>query len=246
MPDIQLISGPRNISTALMYVFHHHGRFEVVDEPFYGHYLKKHKPGHPGEEMIKTVMETDPQNLIRQILNPSPENKYWFIKNMGHHIVDFPLNYIEHFTNVFLIRDPKKVINSFSKVIPSLKRKDLGVDDQLYILKYLESKNLPFIVINSDDLLEQPELYLKTLCKKLNIVFSASMMQWAPGAIPQDGIWSGYWYNNVHASTGIHPKPKQEINVKNEFISLYKDLLPAYNYLNKHSIRLTNVTKSKS
>jgi len=36
---INLISGPRNISTALMYSFANRADTEVFDEPMYGYYL---------------------------------------------------------------------------------------------------------------------------------------------------------------------------------------------------------------
>ena len=41
MKKICLWSGPRNISTALMYSFAQRDDTRVVDEPLYGHYLLK-------------------------------------------------------------------------------------------------------------------------------------------------------------------------------------------------------------
>ncbi|CAF5023950.1 unnamed protein product, partial [Rotaria sp. Silwood1] len=38
---IYLISGPRNCSTALMYSFNQHPDTVVIDEPFYGLWLKR-------------------------------------------------------------------------------------------------------------------------------------------------------------------------------------------------------------
>ena len=39
MKIINLISGPRNLSTALMYSFSQRPDTVVIDEPFYAHYL---------------------------------------------------------------------------------------------------------------------------------------------------------------------------------------------------------------
>ena len=39
MKIINLISGPRNLSTALMYSFSRRPDTKVIDEPFYAHYL---------------------------------------------------------------------------------------------------------------------------------------------------------------------------------------------------------------
>lgn len=53
MPKIiHAISGPRNISTALMYSFAQRPGCAVFDEPMYGVYLKKLDPDHPGKEEV--------------------------------------------------------------------------------------------------------------------------------------------------------------------------------------------------
>ena len=50
MKIINLISGPRNLSTALMYSFSRRPDTKVVDEPFYAHYLSTTGIDHPGRE----------------------------------------------------------------------------------------------------------------------------------------------------------------------------------------------------
>ncbi len=55
MKRICLWSGPRNISTALMYSFAQREDTRVIDEPLYGHYLKVTGVLHPGrKEVIQT------------------------------------------------------------------------------------------------------------------------------------------------------------------------------------------------
>jgi hypothetical protein len=73
---IHLISGPRNISTALMYSFAQRADMSVVDEPFYGYFLKVSGRVHPGGEEVLQVMETNPSNRYpgnnpRQLPNTS-------------------------------------------------------------------------------------------------------------------------------------------------------------------------------
>ena len=53
---IHAISGPRNISTALMYSFASRPTCLVVDEPFYGIYLKNNNLAHPGRDEILSQM----------------------------------------------------------------------------------------------------------------------------------------------------------------------------------------------
>ena len=50
MKIINLISGPRNLSTALMYSFSQRPDTVVIDEPFYAHYLVTTGIDHPSRE----------------------------------------------------------------------------------------------------------------------------------------------------------------------------------------------------
>ena len=46
---VSVWSGPRNVSTALMYSFRARPDTVVVDEPLYGHYLSLTDAPHPGK-----------------------------------------------------------------------------------------------------------------------------------------------------------------------------------------------------
>ena len=66
---IQLISGPRNISTALMYAFGNREDTAIVDEPFYACYLSLFGVDyHPGKQEIMDSMSSDPQQVIDGVL----------------------------------------------------------------------------------------------------------------------------------------------------------------------------------
>ena len=58
---ICLWSGPRNVSTALMYAFAQRSDTEVVDEPLYAHYLYRTEraEAHPGTAEVMASMSTD-------------------------------------------------------------------------------------------------------------------------------------------------------------------------------------------
>ena len=60
MKIINLISGPRNLSTALMYSFSRRPDTKVVDEPFYAHYLSTTGIDHPGREAVSYTHLTLP------------------------------------------------------------------------------------------------------------------------------------------------------------------------------------------
>ncbi|HMG91357.1 MAG TPA: hypothetical protein VK589_14930, partial [Chryseolinea sp.] len=52
MIRINLVSGPRNISTALMYSFAQRADTVVLDEPYYAFYLHKSGVEHPGKDEV--------------------------------------------------------------------------------------------------------------------------------------------------------------------------------------------------
>ena len=71
------------------------------------------------------------------------------------------------------------------------------------LFKYIFKINDCPIVINSDDLLKNPEKNIKILCKKLNIPFTKKMMKWPKGPRDSYGIWSKIWYKQVNQSTNF-------------------------------------------
>ena len=69
MKIINLISGPRNLSTALMYSFSRRPDTKVVDEPFYAHYLSTTGIDHPGREETLSYMSSDIDKIILDIFS---------------------------------------------------------------------------------------------------------------------------------------------------------------------------------
>jgi hypothetical protein len=67
---ICLWSGPRNISTELMYSFAQREDSTVFDEPFYAHYLAHTKSNgyHPGADEILESQQNDGQKVIDEII----------------------------------------------------------------------------------------------------------------------------------------------------------------------------------
>ena len=55
---IAMWSGPRNLSTAMMYAFAARGDCAVWDEPFYAAYLKESGSDHPLADEIITAHES--------------------------------------------------------------------------------------------------------------------------------------------------------------------------------------------
>jgi len=234
---IFLWSGPRNISTALMYSFAQRSDTIVVDEPLYGHYLShsSSKPFHPGADEILTKMETDGEKVIERMLGPQ-QKPVAFYKNMSHHLIHLDWKFMEAGFNIILTRSPEEMLLSFSKVIDQPGMEDVGYAMQMKLLEFSQTMNLPFVVLNAKKVLLDPEGQLRKLCKVLDIPFKDRMLRWSQGPIPEDGVWAKYWYKNVHRSTGFQPYEEKKIVFPEQLLPLLDECQPIYESLVKHAL----------
>lgn len=231
-------SGPRNISTALMYSFAQRKDTKVVDEPLYAYYLKFSNADHPGKDDIIAGMESDSSVVIRELAAGEYETEIVFFKQMAHHLAGLDLNFLKDFVNILLIRNPAQIINSFAKVIPEFTISDIGIKKQFEIYEYLCSLNKKPVIIDSGEITKNPEAVLNKLCTALDIPFDSAMLKWNSGPKKEDGIWAKYWYENVHKSTGFEKQPSDNSVLDKRFIGLYEECIPYYEKLFSESIKL--------
>jgi hypothetical protein len=67
MVKLAMWSGPRNLSTAMMYSFAARGDCAAWDEPFYAAYLAATGADHPMREAILAAGETDPARALARL-----------------------------------------------------------------------------------------------------------------------------------------------------------------------------------
>jgi hypothetical protein len=234
---LNLVSGPRNISTALMYSFAQRSDTLVLDEPFYAVYLSKTGATHPGRE---TVLQTLSRNEkeVKTAISAVYEKPLLFIKNMAHHmeVLEEPL--ISHAINVFLIRDPRQILASYAEVIAAPVMRDIGIEYQWKLFSALmESKKVRPIVVDAQLLLADPGAVLGALCAKCGLDFQQRMVHWPPGPKPYDGVWAPYWYANVHRSTGFERQPTSSRPLPERLNKLYLQAKSFYEKLLPFSIK---------
>ncbi len=234
---ICLWSGPRNISTALMYSFAQRKDTAVFDEPLYAYYLSQTKARkyHPGAEEILSSMENSGEKVIKMMMG-SHNKPVVFFKNMTHHLLNLDRSFMKDVVHIILIRDPVEMLPSFAKVIENPDMDDVGYASHLELLEYLQKNNIDPIVVDSKDILLDPEGKLKKICKRIDIPFDHSMLQWEKGARPEDGLWAKYWYGNIHDSIKfIKYKAKTE-PFPNRLDQLLASCLACYKKLQKKVI----------
>lgn len=235
---ICLWSCPRNVSTALMYSFAQRIDTKVYDESLYAHYLKESGVEHPGRKEVLKSQENDGNKVVSELITGNKSKKIIFHKLMTHFLVNINTDFLEEVTNIIFIRNPKEIINSYSKVIQNPKMRDIGVKMQYELYLSLKEMGITPIVLDSKYLLMNPEEVLKKLCDTLGILFDEKMLNWKKGARKEDGVWANYWYENIHNSTGFIPYIKKEITLKNSNKELAEECLPYYNFLTEKSIKI--------
>lgn len=236
MTDICLWSGPRNVSTALMYSFAQRVDTRVYDEPLYGHYLRVSGAMHPGRGEILAAMDCDGDRVMRQLLADGEVRAVRFMKHMAHHLTDMSSAFLSRTRNVLLIRDPRDMLPSLTRQLPRATLADTGLAQQVALIDTLDALQQPFWVLDSRELLRHPRAVLGELCDALGIGFDDAMLRWPAGPRSEDGVWAPHWYHAVHQSTGFAP-----YRAKQAFAAHLKPLLaecaPYYDRLFEHALR---------
>ena len=154
-------------------------------------------------------------------------------------VEDFPLDWTHKARHFFLIRHPARVIASYGKTRPDMDRIDIGFANQLQFFdKLVDETGKTPPVIDSFDILADPEKALASLCAALNIPFNPAMLSWSPGLHPQDGIWARYWYKSVINSTGFKTPSPDLPNIESRHQALYEESLPLYEKLKARKLTI--------
>lgn len=236
---VAMWSGPRNLSTALMYSFAARGDCAVIDEPFYAAYLAASGAVHPMRADILASHETDPERVARSLIAAPDDGKaHVYQKHMVHHMTDaIPRDWMRRgVVHAFLIRHPARVVASYAARRENPSPEDLGFDMQLRLFEEVSAFQPVVPVLDSADLRRDPAGYLRALCTALGLPFTPRMLGWKAGGLPQDGVWAEHWYASVHRSTGFDgpegPPPRLEGSMQN----LAEAGMPAYEALRARAL----------
>ena len=225
---IAMWSGPRNLSTAMMYAFGNREDFAAWDEPFYAAYLQETGIDHPMRDEVISAQETDAETVANTISGTVPgEKKHWYMKHMGFHMCDnFPLNWAADCVNVHLIRHPVRVVASYAAKRESPTLQDIGFKQQIDLYK-----RFPGPVIDSYDIRRDPKGMLQKLCNIIGLDWDDAMLSWQSGPKSFDGAWAPHWYKSVHNSTGFAGAEGPLPSLDGPLASLAEEAMPFYREL---------------
>ncbi len=230
---IAMWSGPRNLSTAMMYAFGNRSDFAVWDEPFYAAYLQATGIDHPMRDEIIAADEGDPHKVAARCIGSIPgDSPHFYLKVMPHHMVHgLPVDWAKDCVNIHLIRHPARVIASYAAKRESVTAADIGFEQQVAMFDRLGG-----LVIDSADIRDNPEEMLHLMCDAIGLDFDPAMLSWPAGGHPDDGVWAPHWYGAVHASTGFAGPEGPLPNLTGDAADLLDQTLPYYDQLAREKI----------
>jgi len=202
--NIAMWSGPRNISTAMMYSFGNRPDCVAWDEPFYAFSLVHHGNDHPMRDEIIAADDSDWDSLVARCLADAGK-PVSYQKHMTHHMLKgWDRAWIKGLTNAFLIRAPERVLTSYTRKWSDVTLRDIGFDGVLIVHDAdgsATSVGEPAMCFNSAELLAE---------LRAEPVFSDSLRagnnRWiAPITSPgRDHMWGAFV---LAAPEGLEPKP---------------------------------------
>ena len=236
---IAMWSGPRNLSTAMMRSFGSRSDTFVSDEPFYGAYLNATGDPQPMADQVMASMDCDWASVARTMAGPCPTGApIWYQKHMAHHMVG-PIAHddLPGLTHAFLIRDPARVVASYAAKRIAVRPDHLGVERQVdFFEREADRLGRAPPVVDSADILANPEGVLSRLCREIGIEWDPAMLLWQAGLRETDGIWASHWYDAVAASTGFGPPDQGQVVLDDDAQRVADACRPYYERLAEHRI----------
>jgi len=222
---IALWAVPRSISTAFERYFVERDDFEVLHEPFSASYYYSTDRLSDRYASEEPKAGYDYENVLTRILEPR-ENRV-FVKDMAYHAK--PLvgpEFVSRFRNTFIIRDPKYVIASLSRMWPDFTLEETGFE-QLYRLFRYATEAEDVVVVDAMTFSENPVGILAAYCEHLEIPFRTDSLSWQPGEVREWESWES-WHEEAQQSTGIKPAERKDPELPPELREAYENCLPYY------------------
>ncbi len=251
MPRIlALWATPRSTSTAFEWAIDNRGDMTCLHEPYNeAYYLGKDRRNDryfAADPELKVDSKLSFSGVHAHLLQIASDRQV-FIKDFAYsimHIADDA--FLDAFRHTFLIRDPKKVITSLHARWPDIALDEVGFED-LHTLyqRVADRTGEPPVVLDSDELLDDPEAGMKAYCQAVGIRHIAASTQWQDQAVRDKGsspTWSTYAYDfhdQLRASVKLSRQKRNypTLNSNPDMQRLYAASRPHYDSLYEKRLR---------
>eukprot|EP01031_Cornospumella_fuschlensis_P043775 gene43775-53534_t len=207
---VHMWSGPRSLSTAIMYSFAQRDDTQVLDEPLYAAWLARNPAIYrPYREEFLSKSEIDGNKVMKDIaaFNQKP---VLFCKHIAKQFrgLDKALLFHPNAIHIFLVRNPLEMIQGWDRR-SDVHQEDLSMENlclnimcEMFSDIRSHSGKDP-IVLDADLLVANPPYILSQLCRAIGVEYTEQQLSWAAGPKPYDGMWAPHWYSSVHSSTSF-------------------------------------------
>lgn len=234
---VNVWSGPRNVSTALMYAFRQRDDTTVVDEPLYAAWLARHPDAaHPGRDDVLASQPHDPTDVVRSLLRGAWDTPVVVAKQMAAHLEGLDLGWLDVCRNAILLREPEAVVASYTEQVDAPTVEGLGYPMQARLVRRALERGETPVVLTTRRLLADPAGVLERACGLLGLVFDEAMLSWPAGPKPEDGVWAPHWYARTHASTGFGAPRDRAVTLPPDHAAVAAACRPAYEEVAAHAL----------
>jgi len=249
-PIYFLWATPRSTSTAFEWMMRQRGDLACFHEPFgmawyHGPEARAPRPAPADKQRPEATFKK-----IWDDIQEAAEKRPVFVKDMPHHTDHlWSDGFLDRIKHSFLIRDPAKVLASLDRSYKKAGMKDgfeaheISFAAQQSLFDLLRDRGHTPPVLDSDDLLEDPDTMARVYCSAIGVPFIPDALSWEPGA-RDDVLWydgnDEIWHASLRDSDGLKPIPRKHVDPENLPENLkthYETFMGHYSALHAHRLR---------
>ncbi|XP_028412803.1 uncharacterized protein LOC114535697 [Dendronephthya gigantea] len=256
-----LWTAPRCVSTAFERTIMNLKNGKIFHEPYsFAYYFgPQRKSNRYSKDPIQPKATFD--EVSKNLMAEYEGKEFIFSKDMAYYLDG---NYdilrqksLGEYKHTFLIRNPTKSVPSLYRASINSKKtgwdyfdpEEVGFRQLLELYEFVvnELDSSP-VIVDADDLLENPEEMMKKYCEETGLVYQENMTTWkSEKPVPKEWeIWYG-WYDTLKNSTGLLQKKRsqekpmkleEKAGFQNEVVDSVNDSLKCYEVLYEKRLRL--------
>ena len=230
---------PRSTSTAFEWMMRQRGDFRCLHEPF-------GVPYYRGADRRTTRFDENPQDMSvtydgtwREILREHRKGRV-FIKDFPNYIMHMAdADFLDHFQHTFLVRDPAKALPSMYQHWSTFTMDECSYQALHEMFERVgERYGEAPVVMDSDDLVDDPYRTVEAYCKAVGIPFLPEALEWNEGERSEVTWYGGTWHQSLQGSTGLTRQSNNYPVVDDiPFLKeMYERCLPHYEALVEHKL----------
>jgi hypothetical protein len=205
-----LWSAPRSMSTAFFRMMAERDEFCLLHEPFYacenGHPVPVgDRTLHGAQEVISFLRHSEQQVFFKE----TTEYRHANLFRQHPELLEM--------THTFIIRDPRRVIESHYALNPAVTRDEIGFEYLAEIFELVRQRTgTTPVVVDADLLVRDPAGVVSQYCRRVGLAERPEALRWSPSERPE---WAATnrWHRDAAASSTFQPVERSyEVTTDND------------------------------